>query len=307
VHSASTERILIVGAGTMGHQIALQCAINNKVVYLVDAYQEPLTRAQKNIETILKGMLNRKEINFDSFERAQTRIFYDTSFENTASEIDFVIEAVYENLNIKRKVFINLDQLCPPHTVLASNTSSLKPSLIAEVTGRREKVLCMNFENPVWEYPMVELMGSKDTSIESMEKARKLVKSIGLVPLVVKKEITGFVMNRIWRAIKKEALFLADNGYASFEDIDRAFMIQQGSSSGPFMIMDRVGLDVIKDIEEVYYQESRDESDKPPKILVEKVELGNLGVKTGLGFYCYPNPSYQKPGWLKGVNSPNRE
>ena len=120
-----------------------------------------------------------------------------------------------------------------------------------------------------------------------------------LVPLVVKKEIAGFLFNRIWGAIKNEALFLVDRGYASFEDIDRAWMINTGMKIGPFGLMDMVGLDVIYKVCMAYYKETQDEREKPPKILIEKVKKGELGVKTQKGFYSYPNPAYQNPNWLK--------
>jgi 3-hydroxybutyryl-CoA dehydrogenase len=120
-----------------------------------------------------------------------------------------------------------------------------------------------------------------------------------LTPVTVNGEATGYIFNRLWRAIKKASLYIVDKGYASFEDVDRAFMIGIPAPFGPFMGMDTIGLDVILAIEEQWYRESGDESDKPPKILVEKVKKGELGVKTGKGFYQYPNPSFKRPGWLK--------
>jgi 3-hydroxybutyryl-CoA dehydrogenase len=111
-------------------------------------------------------------------------------------------------------------------------------------------------------------------------------------------ESTGFIFNRIWRAIKKECLSVVDEGVASFEDVDRAWMSLYNADIGPFGLMDRVGLDVVRDIELVYYEESRDPSDAPPRILLDKIELGDLGVKTGKGFYNYPNPLFREEGWL---------
>jgi len=127
----------------------------------------------------------------------------------------------------------------------------------------------------------------------------QLGQRLGLTPVTVNGEVTGYIFNRLWRAIKKASLYLVDKGYASFEDVDRAFMIGIPAPFGPFMGMDAVGLDVILAIEEQWYRESGDESDKPPKILVEKVKKGELGVKTGKGFYQYPNASFKRPGWLK--------
>ena len=112
------------------------------------------------------------------------------------------------------------------------------------------------------------------------------------------KESTGFIFNRVWRAIKKECLTVVDEGVASFEDVDRAWMSLYGTDIGPFGLMDRVGLDVVRDIELVYYRESGDPRDKPPVLLLEKIGKGELGVKMGKGFYVYPDPAYREPGWL---------
>ncbi|MDP2953636.1 MAG: 3-hydroxyacyl-CoA dehydrogenase family protein, partial [Chloroflexota bacterium] len=142
-------------------------------------------------------------------------------------------------------------------------------------------------------------VGTK-TSKETMETMRQFALSIGLTPLMIWKESTGILWNRVWRAIKKDALKIVDAGIASHEDVDRAWMIFTGMSIGPFGVMDMTGLDVIRDIELVYHRESRDPSDMPPTVLLDKIEAGKLGVKTGEGFYRYPNPVYQQPGWLRG-------
>lgn len=293
------KRICAVGAGTMGHQIALQCATHNYDVHLVDVNKEVLGNAREKIREILEERVNRGEISSDSMEKVLSKISYTTDLEKAAGDADFVIEAVYEDVEVKRNVFNQLDRICPSHTILATNSSSIRCSLIADATKRPEKVLNMHFLNPVWVRPLVEVMGSSSTSEESIETTVQLGQRIGLTPVTVNGEVTGYIFNRLWRAIKKTSLHLVDKGYASFEDVDRAFMIGIPAPFGPFMGMDTVGLDVILAIEEQWYRESGDESDKPPKILVEKVKKGELGVKTGKGFYQYPNPSFKRPGWLK--------
>ena len=146
----------------------------------------------------------------------------------------------------------------------------------------------------------MELMKGTWTTDETIETAKVFSHSIGVYPLIVLKESTGFIFNRIWRAIKKESLRVVDTGVASFEDVDRAWMSLYRTEMGPFGMMDRVGLDVVYDIEMVYYEESGDQKDKPQKILQDKIKKGELGAKTGKGFYTYPDPSYVKPGWLHG-------
>ena len=293
------KRICVVGAGTMGHQIALQCATHNYDVDLVETSEEILGNAWEKIRKVLEERVNRGEISSDSMEKALSKISYTTDLEKAAVDADFVIEAVYEDVEVKRQVFSQLDRICSPHTVLATNSSSIRCSLIVDSTKRPEKVLNMHFLNPVWVRPLVEVMGSSSTSDESIETTVQLGQRIGLTPVTVNGEATGYIFNRLWRAIKKASLYIVDKGYASFEDVDRAFMIGIPAPFGPFMGMDTIGLDVILAIEEQWYRESGDEGDKPPKILVEKVKKGELGVKTGKGFYQYPNPSFKRPGWLK--------
>ena len=142
-------------------------------------------------------------------------------------------------------------------------------------------------------------MRGTTTSEETLQTVREFVGSIGLVPILVRREVTGCIMARIWRAVKKESLHLVDSGVATPEDVDRTWMIAMEAPLGPFILMDRIGLDVIRDIEMVYYEESGDESDAPPKVLLEKIDKGELGVKTGKGFYTYPNPAYESPDFLR--------
>lgn len=281
------KKICVVGAGTMGHQIALQFAVHNFYVHLVDTSKEALKNAQERIKNVLEGRTNRHEIAFDSMEKALSKISCATDLEKKAADVDFIIEAVFEDVDVKRQVFSKLDRICHPHTILATNSSSIRCSIIADATKRPEKVLNMHFLNPIWDRPLVEVMGSSNTSEETIKTTVQLSQRIGLTPITVNGEVTGYIFNRLWRAIKKESLHLVDKEYASFEDVDRAFTIGIPAPLGPFMAMDAIGLDVILAIEEQWYKESGDESDKPPKILVEKVKKGELGVKTGKGFYQY--------------------
>ncbi len=142
-------------------------------------------------------------------------------------------------------------------------------------------------------------MRGTETSDETLSAVESFMKSIGILPVIVQKESTGFVFNRIWRAVKKESLKVVDQGIATVEDVDRTWMIQMEAPMGPMALMDLAGLDVVRDIEMVYFEESSDPSDAPPPLLNNKVKAGELGVKTGQGFYTYPNPSWQSPDFLK--------
>ena len=130
------------------------------------------------------------------------------------------------------------------------------------------------------------------------ECVRTFMRSINVLPIIVRREHTGFVFNRLWRVLKKESLRIVDQGVATHEDVDRTWMIQMDTPLGPFARMDRVGLDVVRDIEQVYFEESGDPTDKPPQLLLEKIERGELGIKTGRGFYEYPQPRYEADDFL---------
>jgi 3-hydroxybutyryl-CoA dehydrogenase len=293
------EAVCIVGAGFMGEQIGLQCATHGYTVWLVDSLEEGLQRATKSHSQELSKRLEKQQITAEEKEAIVSCLHLTTNMQEGASKAALVIEAVPELLEIKREVFAQLDAVCPSQTILATNSSSIRISAIENATQRPDKVLNMHFYPPVWQRTMVELMRGKATSIETIEVARQFVRTISLTPLLVQKESTGFIFNRVWRAIKKECLRLVDDGVATHKDVDRAWMIATGGRAGPFGMMDMVGLDVVRDIEMVYYRESGDESDAPPKLLLDKIERGELGIKTGKGFYTHPYPAYQAPGWLK--------
>lgn len=294
------KTVCIVGAGYMGAQIGLQCATHGYTVWLVDGLAEALQRTAASHSQELEKRLEKQQITAEEKEVILRRIHLTTNVREGASKADLVIEAVPERLEIKREVFAQLDEVCPRHTILATNSSSLRISAIENATHRPDKVLNMHFYSLAMHRTMVELMRGTATSDETIENVRQFARTLGLTPLLVRKESTGFIFNRVWQAIKKECLHLVDDGVASHEDVDRAWMIFLGTPVGPFGMMDRVGLDVVRDVEMVYYRESGDESDAPPKLLLDKIERGEFGMKTGKGFYTYPDPAFEAPGWLKG-------
>lgn len=300
------ERVSIVGAGFMGAQIGLLCASRGHPVWIVDVSKEALERASRSHVEELEAWVGEQEITADEMEAILDGIHLTLDLEAGVSRADLVVEAVPERLEVKRGVFAQLDQLCPVHTILATNSSSIRVSRIEDATHRPDRVLNMHFYSVPWRRSVVELMRGTATSDETVERVRRFALALGLTPLIVQKESTGFIYNRVWRAIKKETLHLVDDGVASYEDVDRAWMILTEMPIGPFGMMDRVGLDVVRDIEMVYYQESGDESDLPPRLLLDKIERGELGVKTGRGFYTYPDPAFQRSSWLRAEPSDSR-
>ncbi len=294
------ESVCLCGAGYLGWQISLQCASQGIPVRLFDISEEALERASEHIRQELKGWTSEGKITPEDVEAILSRVSFHDDLAEAVEGVALVIEAVPERLDLKREVFAQLDDVCDDATILATNSSSIRISKIEDATGRLDKVLNTHFYNTPWKRSIVELMRGTGTSDETLERVREFMVSIGITPLMVLRESTGFIFNRVWRAIKRECLHLVDQGVASFQDVDRAWMTLYETPYGPFGMMDGVGLDVVRDIEMVYYEESGAERDVPPRLLLEMIERGELGVKTGKGFYTYPDPAYLKPGFLKG-------
>jgi 3-hydroxybutyryl-CoA dehydrogenase len=186
----------------------------------------------------------------------------------------------------------------PAKTIFTSNSSSMPISKMEESSGRPERCINTHFYLPLQGMNMADLAPGTKTLPEVMDKGDAWIRSLNCVPLRVKKEILGFVFNNVWRAIKRQALYMWGNDFADFRDIDRAWRIFTGTKFGVFSLMDSVGLDVVYDIEMVYYNDSKDPKDKPPDALLEKIKRGELGVKSGKGFYTYPNPEFLQPDFL---------
>jgi 3-hydroxybutyryl-CoA dehydrogenase len=293
------ERVCVFGAGTLGWQIALQCASHAHTVNLYDLSPVALRNAEQHISNELESWVDAGSISAEAKKSTVRQIRFEQDPKKAISGVDLVIEAVPEKLELKRRVFGELDAMCDTDTVISTNNSSIRVSLIEDATKRRDRVLNTHFYSNPWRSRIVELMKGRMTSDETMTRVGGFMRSIGMLPLVVRKESTGFIFNRVWRAVKRECLHLVDDGVASYEDVDRAWMSYYGTKMGPFGLMDKVGLDVVRDIENVYYGESGDPRDAPPRLLLEKIERGELGMKTGRGFYSYPNPAFLDASFIE--------
>ncbi len=297
------ERVAVVGTGTMGRMIALRTAQHGISVILSDSDPAALDRARTAIHDILSGWLAQGTLARIEMGAIEGRLHYANDLAHAVRDADLVIEAIPERVEMKRALFSQLDELCREGAIIATNSSSIRVSYLEDATARADKVANLHFYNPVWEIPMVEIGRGTHTSTETVDALTAYARTIDLLPLHVQKESTGFIFNRVWRAIKKETLKVVDSGVASFEDVDRAWMTMYHTEMGPFGKMDEIGLDVVKDIEEHYASESNDPSDRPPKILTDRVTRGDLGMKTGRGFYTYPNPAWAQPDFLKPGNT----
>jgi 3-hydroxybutyryl-CoA dehydrogenase len=288
----------MVGAGTQGSQIALRCVIAGRRTHLYDVSSSQLDEAVSRVRGWLDGRVKEGGLTPDEAETSWAKLCPCKTLAECVEDADIVIEAVPEILELKQAVWAEIDELAPWKAVLTTNSSSLCSSVIGREVQRKDRTFNLNFGQPA-EDDHVEVMWNAHTSPETKEAALTFLDSLGFIPLVTHKEISGFSVNRIWRAVKKEALHLVDQGYCDFRDIDRGSIMVFGWSKGPFQLMDAIGLDVIRDIELSYYAETGDESDRPPNLLEDLVTRGHLGVKTGRGFYSYPHPEFEQPGWLR--------
>jgi 3-hydroxybutyryl-CoA dehydrogenase len=302
-HPATIERVAMIGTGTMGRLIALRTAQHGIPVTLYDTDPAALDRARAAIHDLMSGWLAQGTMARIEMGEVESRLRYASDLAGAVRDVDLVIEAIPERVDLKRALFTQLDELCRENAIIATNSSSIRVSYLEDATARPAQVANLHFYNPIWEIPMVEIGRGTKTDDATVEALTAYARRIDLLPLHVRKESTGFIFNRVWRAIKKETLRVVDSGVASFEDVDRAWMTMYHTPMGPFGKMDEIGLDVVKDIEEHYASESNDPADRPPRILTDRVARGDLGMKTGRGFYTYPNPAFAAPDFLE----PNQE
>jgi 3-hydroxybutyryl-CoA dehydrogenase len=286
------NKIAVIGSGTMGSQIAMVCALAGYSVVLHDIETRNLLKAKESLQghmdrRILKGKLSSEEVS-----KAFSNMSFTTDFEEL-KDVDFVIEAIVEKLEIKRELFKKLDEITPKHAILATNSSTIVSSKIADVTNRPEKVCNVHFFNPVLVMELVEVVRGPHTSEETAQIAVEVVKRIQKLPVLLKKEISGFIANRILGKLMDEAVFLLENGYADHEEIDLVCTKALNHPIGPFALMDLTGIDVNYFVRMQRYEESGKESDMPAKIVQEKVRKGELGRKTGKGFYTYDRSSVE--------------
>ncbi len=284
---AVIREVAIVGAGTLGVQIALMASHYGGEVRIYDPDGTSFDRTLELIKVRIANSGRKTLPPFQNLAAGAGKIKRCRDLKEAVREAELVIEAVPENLELKRKVFQQIDRQSAREAILATNSSSIPISRIEGATTRPDKCLNIHFYSPDLGRNMVDIMGGTRTSPETIRRGQQWIRSIGCVPLTVHKEILGFSFNRVWRVIKKECLHMWADGYVDFKDLDRGWMIWNGVAQGPFAFMDGVGLDVVYGIEMVYYNESKDPQDHPPEALKKMIDRNELGLKTGKGFYNY--------------------
>jgi 3-hydroxybutyryl-CoA dehydrogenase len=281
------KRVLIVGAGTMGSQIALQTALSGRYdVTLVDSVPGQLERAGAQNRRLMDRAVEKGRITDAAASEALARITPSNDLATAARSADLVIEAVIEDFDAKKDVFEKLGKHAKKDAILASNSSTIAISRLAEATGRLEQCCNMHFFHPVTVMQLCEVVRGPKTNEETVKTAMEFVRSIDRTPVLLQKEIWGFIVNRILFAASEEAMRLLEGGYASAEDIDTA--VQKGLNwpMGPFHLLDFSGLDIFYGALKDRHQQG--EGSEAPEVLRKLVEAGHLGKKTGKGFFDYP-------------------
>lgn len=291
----SVNHVLVVGAGAMGSQIGMVCALAGLTATITDIAEPSLARAHADLRSRLARDVDKGRRTASDVEAAFGRLSFTTDLTAAAATADYVIEAAVEKLDIKRTLFAELDNAAPPHAILATNSSSIVSSRIADATGRPDRVCNLHFFNPALVMKCVEIVRGPDTSDVTVATSVALADRLGKVPVVLQREIPGFVANRILGAVRDEAIFLLENGVASVTDIDTACRTALGYPMGPFELMDLTGIDIGYLTKQDRFAQSGDPRDRPSRSVTALVERGELGRKTGKGWYTYDHAGTRTP------------
>jgi 3-hydroxybutyryl-CoA dehydrogenase len=278
-------KVGVLGAGAMGAGIAQVSAQAGLQVCLADIDQKFVDKGMNGIVKSLSRLVEKGKMPAEEQDAIIGRITGAVGVSNF-SDVDLVVEAIVENMNVKRKVFAEMDAICPAHTILASNTSSLSISEIAAATKRADRVVGVHFFNPVPVMKLIEIVPGILTSDNTVAAATEYSKQVGKVPIKIK-EFPGFVVNRILIPYINEAIFALQEGLAPAKDIDDAMKMGANMPMGPLALSDLIGNDVVLAVMEVFHSEFADSKYRPAPLLKQMVRAGLLGAKTGRGFYDY--------------------
>ncbi len=278
----------VIGSGTMGGAIAHQMALSGYLVRLTDVSQPALSRATERIRawmdvSVTKGKMTQQDAN-DTLDRLTV-----TTDLAELKDCSFAVEAVFENLDVKQRIFAELDSTLPKDAIIATNTSSMSITVLAESTQRPDKVVGMHFFNPPQVMKLVEVVRGYKTADDTVAKTMELARGLGKEPIEVKRDTPGFIVNRILIPQMLEAIRVVEEGIATPEDVDKAIRLGLNSPMGPFELQDYTGVDVGLNVVDHFYEEFRNDRWAAPLLLRDLVRAGRLGKKTGAGWYDYPS------------------
>jgi 3-hydroxybutyryl-CoA dehydrogenase len=290
------KNITIIGSGTLGSRIGLQAAISGFYVVFYDITEPILDQAKVVIDKIIRQLIKANLLSEERRTEALMRMSYTIDLKRALFDSDFISESVTEDLSIKEKVWKQIGELAPTKTIFTTNTSFLLPSQLAVISGRPEKFCAFHFHD-VFYARVVDIMPHAGTALEVISLLQDLGKRLNQVPVIVKKESPGYIFNFMLMALLDAAGKLKTNDIASIEDIDRSWMVNFHMPTGPFGIIDNIGLDTA-------WQVVKERDDAPSqafaKLLKDYIVVGKLGEKTGEGFYKYPKPAYRDPEFRNG-------
>ncbi|MCU0600101.1 MAG: 3-hydroxyacyl-CoA dehydrogenase [Desulfobacterales bacterium] len=293
------KTVLIIGSGNMGQQIGFQCAACGYDVVMYDVGSDVLNKAIDRMAKLAKTYIEAGRLSPEQAEASLKRIRTTTDAADAGGNADFVSESVPEDPKLKGEVFAKFNELCPPHAIFTTNTSSLIPSMFAESTGRPDRFAAFHFHD-TRVTNIVDIMPHPKTSPETVEIIKAFAERIGQIPIMLHKENFGYVFNAMLMDLFKAAQSLAANNVASVEDIDRAWMGVMHTLVGPFGIMDSIGLDTVWKVTDYWAKILKDPQQIANAAFMKPyVDRGDLGVKSGRGFYTYPDPAYTKPGFIE--------
>jgi len=282
----SVKKIGVLGAGSMGGGIAHLAAVSGIEVVLCDVEERYVDGALKRMAGFLDKSVEKQKMTVEEKEAALNRITKTTKMEDMA-ELPLIIEAIFEDLEVKKDAFRKLDELCKPETIIASNTSSMSITTLGAVTARPDRVVGMHFFYPPVLMRLVEVIRGYYTSDETVNLVADVSKAMGKTPVIVKKDTPGFIVNRIMMPQFLEAIRIAEEGIASIEDIDTAVKLGLNYPMGPFELMDFSGVEIALHVADYFVQEYHDPKWVPPQLIKNLVRSGRLGRKTGAGWYDY--------------------
>jgi 3-hydroxyacyl-CoA dehydrogenase len=294
------NKVLVVGSGTLGQQIGFQCAMHGFATTMYDLRQESLESCRASHRQYAELFKKQRGKRQEETDAALARLSYTTDLAAAGKDADLVSESVPEHPEIKRKVYASLNQHCPAKTIFTTNSSTLLPSQIADATGRPARFLALHFANEIWERNIGEVMGHAETDPDIFELVVTFAKAIGMVPIRLGKEQSGYVINTLLVPWLMAAQSLVTNGVAAPEDVDKTWMITSKMAMGPFGILDVIGMETAYNVAAYWGEVNGDEQFKKNAAYMKKhfVDPNKLGMKTGEGYYKYPNPAYQQPGFL---------
>jgi 3-hydroxybutyryl-CoA dehydrogenase len=296
--------IAVAGAGTMGQQISFQCAGHGYDVVLYDIDPAALETASARIDGYAARLESGGTITSELRASARARIALTTDLDAAGGAADLLSEAVPEDPDLKGRVFAAFNVACPPRTIFMTNTSTLLPSQLAEASGRPDRLLALHFHLPAWVNNLADVMPHPGTAPEVTQLVLAFARRIGQVPIELRREYNGYVFNSMYTALNRAAITLAEQGVASIEDIDRSWMHITKAPVGPLGALDAVGLDTVWAITDYWARQLGDEQLRAnAEFLKEYIDRGDVGVKSGRGFYTYPDPAYARPGFIASVDS----